>query len=49
LTQSRKGVEAAKKTWQFFFAPLCVLVPLRELLDFFTPSDAVGYPLSSLN
>jgi hypothetical protein len=42
FTQSRKGLEGAKKTRQFFFARLCVLAPWRELFDFFTRSKPWG-------
>jgi hypothetical protein len=39
FTQRRKVVEGAKKTRQFFFASLCVLASLREIVDFFTASN----------
>jgi hypothetical protein len=45
FTQRRKVVEGAKKTKQLFFASLCALAPLREIVYFFTASCAVGYDL----
>jgi len=41
-------VEGAKKTKQMFFASLCALAPLRDILYFFTASDALGYNLPPL-
>ncbi|MGO8789029.1 MAG: hypothetical protein ACLQVL_16830, partial [Terriglobia bacterium] len=40
-----KTERAAKQTKEFFFALLCALASLREILYFFTPSDGrVTYP-----
>ncbi len=38
FTQSRKGPEGAKKTKRLFFASLCALASLREIVYFFTAS-----------
>jgi hypothetical protein len=35
-----------KENKQLFFASLCALASLREIVYFFTPSHAVGYVLS---
>ena len=42
FTQRRKVAEDAKKTRKLLFASLCALASLREIVCFFTPSQAVG-------
>jgi hypothetical protein len=42
FTQRRKVQEGAKKTKQLFFASLCALASLREIVYFFTASGAMG-------
>jgi hypothetical protein len=42
FTQRRKVAKGAKKTKQFFFAGLCALVSLREIVYFFTSSEPGG-------
>ena len=41
-------MEGAKKTKQMSFASLCALASLREMVYFFTASDAMGHDLSSV-
>ena len=41
-TQRRKVAEGAKRTEQLFFASLCALASLREIVYSFTASQAVG-------
>ena len=42
FTQRRKALEGAKETKQLFFAILCALASLREIVYFFTVSAVVG-------
>jgi len=41
FTQGRKVQEGAKKRKQLFLASLCALASLREIVYFFTASEAV--------
>jgi hypothetical protein len=38
FTQGRKVAKDAKRTMELYFASLCALASLREIVNYFTPS-----------